>query len=133
MKAMTGRPLTQVRKQLIDEPASHRSGAADLFRMAEVGDVMQSIVKFGGNGSVNVTSLCRPLGERGFSAGERRLLHLFHDELGPLIGPVLATAWGPGQASLTPRLRQTLGCLLRGDGEKQVAARLGLSRPTVHQ
>ena len=34
---------------------------------------------------------------------------------------------------LSPRLRQTLSCLLEGDSEKQVAGRLGLSRATVHQ
>jgi DNA-binding CsgD family transcriptional regulator len=36
------------------------------------------------------------------------------------------------RTELSPRLRQTLECLLEGDGEKQVAARLGLSRHTVH-
>jgi DNA-binding CsgD family transcriptional regulator len=36
-------------------------------------------------------------------------------------------------AGLSPRLRQTLECLLEGDGEKQAASRLGLTRPTVHQ
>jgi DNA-binding NarL/FixJ family response regulator len=39
----------------------------------------------------------------------------------------------PGMnGSLPPRLRQTLERLLAGDSEKQVAARLGLSRHTVH-
>lgn len=33
---------------------------------------------------------------------------------------------------LTPRLRQTLALLLAGEGEKQVARRLGISRHTVH-
>jgi FixJ family two-component response regulator len=42
-------------------------------------------------------------------------------------GPLAATA-----AALSPRLRQTLRCLLRGEGEKQIAERLGLSRHTVH-
>jgi len=30
-------------------------------------------------------------------------------------------------------LRQTLACLLDGDSEKQLAARLGLSHATIHQ
>jgi DNA-binding CsgD family transcriptional regulator len=34
---------------------------------------------------------------------------------------------------LSPRLKQTLACLLEGDSEKQIAARLGLSRATLHQ
>ena len=48
-----------------------------------------------------------------------------------LTGTVLARK--AERASLAPRLRQTLDCLLDGDGEKQVAARLALSLPTVHQ
>ena len=34
--------------------------------------------------------------------------------------------------SLSPRLQQTLERLLAGDSEKQIAARLALSRHTVH-
>jgi DNA-binding CsgD family transcriptional regulator len=34
---------------------------------------------------------------------------------------------------LPPRVRETLRCLLEGDGEKQSAARMGLSTETVHQ
>ena len=35
-------------------------------------------------------------------------------------------------ATLSPRLRDVLERLLAGDGEKQIAAALGLSRHTVH-
>ena len=35
--------------------------------------------------------------------------------------------------SLSPRLRQTLGCLLEGHSEKEIAHRLGLSATTIHQ
>lgn len=35
-------------------------------------------------------------------------------------------------AALPRRLRQTLGHLLQGDGEKQIALKLGLSQHTVH-
>jgi len=38
---------------------------------------------------------------------------------------------GPG-AGLPPRLHQTLGRLLAGDSEKQIAARLGVSPHTIH-
>jgi len=34
---------------------------------------------------------------------------------------------------LSPRLRQTLGCLLEGHSEKEIADRLGLSATTIHQ
>lgn len=36
-------------------------------------------------------------------------------------------------SSLAPRIRQVLACLLEGDSEQQVAARLGLTRGTTHQ
>ncbi|MGN6724984.1 MAG: helix-turn-helix transcriptional regulator, partial [Tepidisphaeraceae bacterium] len=34
--------------------------------------------------------------------------------------------------TLTPRLRQTLSCLLGGDSEKQIALKLQISQHTVH-
>ena len=39
----------------------------------------------------------------------------------------------PRLASLQPRLRKVMQHLLDGDGEKQVAAKLGLSKHTVHE
>jgi DNA-binding CsgD family transcriptional regulator len=33
---------------------------------------------------------------------------------------------------LSPRMRETLNCLLTGDSEKQAAAKLGVSQHTVH-
>lgn len=38
----------------------------------------------------------------------------------------------PADGQLSRRLAQTLELLLSGDGEKQIAAKLGLSRHTVH-
>lgn len=35
-------------------------------------------------------------------------------------------------ADLSPRMRETLNCLLAGDSEKQAAAKLGVSQHTVH-
>jgi DNA-binding NarL/FixJ family response regulator len=43
------------------------------------------------------------------------------------------SALEPSPEKLSPRLRQTLACLLEGDTEKQVAARLSLSHATTHQ
>ena len=61
------------------------------------------------------------------------MLDFFHEELGPLIGRSLVSVLEPSPEKLSPRLRQTLGCLLEGDSEKQVAARLNLSQTTTHQ
>jgi DNA-binding CsgD family transcriptional regulator len=85
-------------------------------------------------GRVDLIGLHRDVGDRGFSARELALLRLFHAELGRLIGPTLTSPDDPlSPTRLPPRVRQTLACLLEGDSEKQVSARLGLSGPTVHQ
>ena len=78
-------------------------------------------------------TLHRAPGEREFSTREQRLLNFFHGELGRLIGRSLVSATEPSPEKLSPRLRQTLACLVEGDGEKQVAARLDLSHATTHQ
>ena len=39
----------------------------------------------------------------------------------------------PDQGRLPPRLRRTLGHLLRGESEKEIARTLGLSQHTVHE
>jgi DNA-binding CsgD family transcriptional regulator len=78
-------------------------------------------------------TLHRSLDDRPFGSHERRLLHLFHQELARYVGTALCWEPDPGFSHLPPRLRQTLSCLLEGDSEKQVAAHLGLSRHTVHE
>jgi DNA-binding CsgD family transcriptional regulator len=77
-------------------------------------------------------NLSRSVGRPRFTRREVRLVRLVHEELGQMIGGRLAVSPDPS-ASLPPRLRQTLSCLLDGDSEKQAAIRLGLSRHTVHQ
>lgn len=51
-----------------------------------------------------------------------------------MLGPRRSRASPPAcdDPRLSRRLRQTLEALLTGDSEKQVAAKLGLSRHTVH-
>lgn len=83
---------------------------------------------------VDSLGLHRDAADRNFSERELAVLKLFHEELGRLIGPVLVAADDAHSPTrLPPRVRQTLRYLLEGDSEKQIAARMGLSRPTVHQ
>jgi DNA-binding CsgD family transcriptional regulator len=78
--------------------------------------------------------LHRTAGEPDFTPRQQALLALVHKELARLIGPVLVSAGDPySPTRLAPRVQETLRCLLDGDGEKQAAARMGLSRETVHQ
>ena len=52
--------------------------------------------------------------------------------LAPLVGGPLAWFAEPQPSQLPPRVRQVLRCLLEGDGDKQAAARLGISPHTVN-
>jgi DNA-binding NarL/FixJ family response regulator len=76
-------------------------------------------------------SLHRAWGARAFSERERRLFDAFHRACVFLHEPPhdLAPAMLRG---LRPRLRDALRGLVRGLGEKQLAAELGLSPHTVH-
>jgi DNA-binding CsgD family transcriptional regulator len=82
-------------------------------------------------------SVCanRPWDGPAFTASEKDLL--FAVFLGTM--PLLKGTWSPPATpqqealGMVPlRLRKVLACLLRGDSEKQVASKLGLSQHTVH-
>lgn len=61
----------------------------------------------------------------------QRMVKLFHQEAIRLFGTSLAVDADP-LAALSPRFRDVLVALASGDSEKQVAAKLVLSRHTVH-
>lgn len=129
---LRGRHNTRSPEQLLELRQWHRSVSFnEYFRAAEVdaGLLSQHLL---GNGLFSTLSFHRPFGEPLFGRRERRLVYLFHQEIGPLIGKSLARAREPAVSDLAPRVRQTLDCLLEGDSEKQAAARLGLSQTTVH-
>lgn len=79
-----------------------------------------------------IFSINRATGDRKFDGSERAFLRLFVQELHALAGTALTFDEAGHFAGLTPRARQVLDALLEGDAEKQIAARLGVSRHTVH-
>ena len=83
-------------------------------------------------GVVQIFSLNRASEDGQLTLRQRRLVGLFHREAIRLFGTALAVADDPF-TTLPPRLREVLAALAEGDSEKQVAARLGLSRHTVHE
>jgi DNA-binding CsgD family transcriptional regulator len=66
-----------------------------------------------------------------FTEADAALVHLFHLEVGGLLESIDA-APAPDEVRIGPRARAILACLLQGDSEKIVAARLALSAHTVH-
>lgn len=72
-------------------------------------------------------------GRRDFSPRDRALVREVHAAVAPMIGGPLARFADPSPADLPARARPVLACLLEGDGDKQIAARLGLSVHTVNE
>lgn len=131
---VAGRLVTRVREQLIDDGEWYDSEQFNEYRkLSDVDHFINSFHAIDGPDHVNVIGLFRAVGDPPFSLRERRLVHLFHHEMGPLVGPVLRRAPQASPPGLSPRLQQTLENLLQGASEKQIAARLGIGRSTVHQ
>ena len=86
----------------------------------------------GRNENLNLT-ISRAKGRRGFTARDCTVVREAVSAIAPLMGGPLARFADPSPAGLPPRARQVLACLLEGDGDKQVAARLGISAHTVNQ
>jgi DNA-binding CsgD family transcriptional regulator len=124
---------THTREQFVDDAEWYQSAEfQEAHRLWGLDDLLASCHRTSDPPRLFGFILVRPLGEKRFGERERRLVHLFHHELSRYVGTALALDKGGAVAGLPPRLRQTLECLLEGDSEKQVAARLGLSRHTIH-
>ena len=134
LSRVPNRLVTRTRRQAVPDAVYNRSAVVDNYlRQADVGHRLMSFHQTASGHGISVIHLNRAPGERDFLAREQRLLDFFHAEFGPLIGRALVSAAEPSPEKLAPRLRQTLRCLLEGDSEKQVAARLGISYDTAHQ
>lgn len=83
-------------------------------------------------GAVDQLGLHRAWGDEPFTPAQHRLVRMLHVELGRLWRrDALRKAKDPSIA-LPPRLCQTLDELMLGRSEKEIAARLELSRHTIH-
>jgi hypothetical protein len=123
------------RRQVIPDREWYRSVAYEQYhRPIRIDHCLGSTLELLSDRWFSCIILHRTVGEPDFSERQRRLLHLFHAELGRLIGLVLVSARDPFSPTKLPtRVWETLQCLLDGDSEKQAAARMRLSRETVHQ
>jgi DNA-binding CsgD family transcriptional regulator len=124
------------RQDLVPDRDWHRSwyfGA--IHEPIGIGHVLVSFVPIGGApGEYSGVTLSRAAGNRrDFGLRDRALVREAHAVIAPLVGRALARHTEPSPAALPPRVRQVLRCLLEGDGDKQVAKRLGISGYTVNQ
>src|SRR5207248_1205290 len=111
LKVIPGRNLTPTRRQLLPNRAWYGSQQYDgLHRPAGIDHCIAALLELPGGRAI-MTELHRDAGERDFSERELKLVHLFHDELGRLIGPVLVSAADPySPTRLPPRVQETLRC-----------------------
>lgn len=72
-------------------------------------------------------------GDRPFSPRDARMLQLLVSELSAISPQRLAPMSEQSLLDLPPRMREILAALADGDNEKQIAARLGITRNTVHE
>jgi DNA-binding CsgD family transcriptional regulator len=77
--------------------------------------------------------LNRAAGRRDFDSRDRLIVREANAALAPLVGGPLARFSDPSPMDLSSRVREALRCLLEGDGDKQIAARMRLSVYTVNQ
>jgi DNA-binding CsgD family transcriptional regulator len=131
LRRRPGAPLT--RRQVVSDAVYFRAEVVDRYlRPVNVHHRLATLFT-NSDRSLFLLHVYRQRGERDFSSRDRALLGLFHHELAPLVGRALVGAAEATPMTLSPRLRQTLACLVEGDSEKQVAARLGMSHATAHQ
>lgn len=126
-----GTPFTLLREQMLPDDQWYRNEHVNVTRRsAGVDAYLNSQYFVSRTGMVNGLALFRPWGETRIGEAERRLVHLFHLELGRLWE---APPADESLAKLSRRQRQTLSGLMRGRSEKQIAADLHLSQHTVHE
>lgn len=123
------------RKDILTDRDWHHSSDYALYSVIGVDHTLSCVRPVPGlPGSVSALVLYRPLGaEQDFSGRHRRIVEESYAQLTPLYGGALARHVDPSPSQLPPRVREVLRCLLEGDGDKQVAKRLGISPYTVNE
>jgi DNA-binding CsgD family transcriptional regulator len=127
--AARGRTLTMVRR--IEDKEFFRSPHFDIVRRPfDIDHSLYCRLTLPDGTDVSV-GIQRCPGDPRFSEREKAIVHLLHTH-----APHVYHVPGPAPSEydqLAPRLRPVLRYLLQGDAEKEVAAKLKLSRHTVHR
>lgn len=119
------------RSELVDDSLWHGSPHYLKFRKAlGLDDTMYARISV--PGKVIALVLLRAEGEEPFTERQSQLVDLCLSQMSWPFQPDDKQT-DPRLAALQPRLRRVMQHLLDGDGEKQVAAKLGLSKNTVHE
>jgi DNA-binding CsgD family transcriptional regulator len=122
-------PVTVRRRELVCDRVWYRHPTVvDRLLRARIGDAIYSVRPLAGGAAVHGIVLSRERSAPPFSAEDRELLAIVHDQL----AWVLSEPRSPTEeVHLSPRQRETLEQLLAGHSIKEIAASLGLSFHTV--
>lgn len=123
------------RKDLLTDDEWHRQeDYLALHRSVGVDETLVCFARIAGTkNEVSEVFVCRDIGERDFSPRDKAIVQEAVAHVAPLVGGPLARFADPSPADLPPRSRLVLRCLLEGDSDKRLVARLGLTRNTVNQ
>ena len=128
-----GRVATSLREQLADDRTWYGSEYFNETRRVMRSDgLLLSQQPIMGGTMVDVVGLTHDLRGYKFGLREQRLVRLFRAELARVWDAVPLHAPSDPLAGLSPRQRQLAHLLAGPDGEKQIAAQLGLSHYTIH-
>jgi len=142
MLSLAGPVKTFRRDDLHEHGRWYQTGNVnEIRRGARIDDCIYSLHRLPTPGWTVGLGIHRAWGDRvGFTARERALVHLIHEQLTWMWqqdaeASTRASTNGAAAAGedLPPRLRQTLQLLLAGNSEKEAATTLGLSRATLHK
>jgi DNA-binding CsgD family transcriptional regulator len=125
------RLVTLIRADAVSGPIWERSVLHnEVHRPAAIGDSLLSLQRLASTGLGRVLVLKRAWGDPLFGARERDLVHLLQSECPWVFERPRSTVADLG---LSPRERETLPLLMTDMSQKQIAARMGISRNTVHE
>lgn len=125
--------LTLTRRELVDDRTWDRSQFVNtMLRPDGFDEGLVSRVPVPMFQTMYMVTIFRAVREPTFRSGVGRLVAHTQRTLAPHLGRSLLLTTQPNRSGLSPRLRQVLDCLLEGDSEKQVAARIRLRPTTVH-
>jgi DNA-binding CsgD family transcriptional regulator len=127
--AARGQTLTMTRD--VDDAAYHRTDHFNIVRRPfDIDHSLYCRLPLPGGDDLAV-GIQRCPGDEPFTERDKALVHLLHTSAPHVYAAPRHEA--PELEGLAPRLRPVLRYLLRGDAEKEVAAKLKLSRHTVHR
>jgi DNA-binding CsgD family transcriptional regulator len=123
------------RRDFVEDREWYRSTDYDVIhRTLKMDHFLWCFTAIPGRGGDEIGGLLlyRADARKDFGRRDRMIVRETLAALAPWVGGPLARFTEPSPLGLAPRARQVLSALLEGDGDKQIASRLGLSPHTVN-